>query len=330
MNDSTEIEKEDALINKKEQKGFVRWAVIIFILTLLNYGFLHSSREGWAMSKRSIANQGGPSIKQIGLIDTLFLLGNGIGLFIMGNLGDRLNFKIIIIIGLLSSGVLFSLIGICGWINIQSPWPFAVIMFVCGMTQATGWPCNVGVMGNWTKKNVLGTVMGVWSLSGNLGNIIGVQLAGLLLGVFTDNTREKPVQWEYVILIMSAILFVWALVNIFVMVENPIKKGYHVETKNSSKRLEVEKTETESNEKPISICKAFLIPGLVLYCLAFFFMKLVNYSIMFWMPLYINDGLGNTPHVAANIQTCYDIGSMIGGIIIGFLSDKIGKRYNIN
>jgi len=47
---------------------------------------------------------------------------------------------------------------------------------------------------------------------------------------------------------------------------------------------------------------------------------------MFWMPLYVYEGLGKAKTTAANIQTCYDLGSMGGGFIIGLISDKLGRR----
>lgn len=56
----------------------------------------------------------------------------------------------------------------------------------------------------------------------------------------------------------------------------------------------------------------------------FFFLKSTCYSVMCWLPIYLDDlgFIGNT----AFISICFEVGIFIGSFGIGFISDKIGFR----
>jgi len=54
------------------------------------------------------------------------------------------------------------------------------------------------------------------------------------------------------------------------------------------------------------------------------FLKLVNYTLFFWLPFYLTKYF--SPTTSNLISILYDIGMMPGGIITGYLSDIFGGR----
>ena len=64
----------------------------------------------------------------------------------------------------------------------------SVLLWICvtmgihGLAQATGWPHNVALFANWTRRSERGTLFGVWGTCYQLGAVAGKGLAGFLLG----------------------------------------------------------------------------------------------------------------------------------------------------
>ena len=71
---------------------------------------------------------------------------------------------------------------------------------------------------------------------------------------------------------------------------------------------------------------ALCIPNVLLYGFTFFCIKFAVYSLLLWMPLFLTEELSFENSGIANIQTLYETGTVIGAIILGFLSDKFYSR----
>ena len=55
-------------------------------------------------------------------------------------------------------------------------------------------------------------------------------------------------------------------------------------------------------------------------------MKFAVYSLLLWMPLFLTEELSYSNSEIANIQSLYEIGTVIGAIVLGFISDKFYSR----
>ena len=80
----------------------------------------------------------------------------------------------------------------------------------------------------------------------------------------------------------------------------------------------------EEARQGISIKQALAIPSVPGYCIAFGFMKTINYVLFFWLPLFLQTHFDSD--TANMISTLYDFGMMPGGIIVGVVSDAMGGR----
>ncbi|XP_059484180.1 glucose-6-phosphate exchanger SLC37A2 isoform X2 [Neocloeon triangulifer] len=76
--------------------------------------------------------------------------------------------------------------------------------------------------------------------------------------------------------------------------------------------------------KAITFFQALSIPGVIEFSLSLFFAKLVSYTFLYWLPLYIHNASGAGAEMSADISAIFDIGGIFGGIAAGAISDSSG------
>lgn len=77
----------------------------------------------------------------------------------------------------------------------------------------------------------------------------------------------------------------------------------------------------------ITFWSAWLVPGVISFSLCNLCLKLTNTSVMMWLPTYSTSFLHFDEHQKALIATLFDIGTIVGSIVLGLISDfTYGKR----
>lgn len=71
----------------------------------------------------------------------------------------------------------------------------------------------------------------------------------------------------------------------------------------------------------IGACK---IPGVIEFSLSLFFSKLVSYTFLYWLPLFLNASTTMGASLSADLSTLFDVGGIIGAIAAGAISDYSG------
>jgi sugar phosphate permease len=61
------------------------------------------------------------------------------------------------------------------------------------------------------------------------------------------------------------------------------------------------------------------------YGASYFCIKLIRYSLLFWLPYYLSEGLGYTGENAGYLSTAFEAGGVIGVIAIGIVSDRLRR-----
>lgn len=78
-------------------------------------------------------------------------------------------------------------------------------------------------------------------------------------------------------------------------------------------------------EKGISFLSAWLVPGVIVYVVAFACVRSTGSGIMFWLPDYLKTVIGFGSQTAS-ILASYEVGQLVGGILIGWMSDRLNRR----
>uniref|UniRef100_A0A8C6L2D3 Glucose-6-phosphate exchanger SLC37A2 n=1 Tax=Nothobranchius furzeri TaxID=105023 RepID=A0A8C6L2D3_NOTFU len=265
-----------------------------------------------------------------GVLDNSFLVAYAIGMFFSGIFGERLPLRYYLSVGMLLSGVFTCLFGLGYYWEIHSLWYYAFIQVMNGLMQTTGWPAVVACVGNWFGKGKRGFIMGVWNSHTSVGNILG----SLIAGVFVSSAWGMSFIVPGIIIASTGILCFFFLVesHSVIMFQNvqeinetePLLPNGN-QSINRSISTEIPEI-VEDHSKAISFCGALRIPGVVEFSLCLMFAKLVSYTFLYWLPLYISNVAHFKAKEAGDMSTLFDVGGIVGGIMAGLVSDFTGGR----
>ncbi|KAL8173795.1 UNVERIFIED_CONTAM: hypothetical protein K2H54_025619 [Gekko kuhli] len=278
-----------------------------------------------------------------GALDNAFLVAYAIGMYISGIFGERLPLRYYLSGGMLLSGLFTALFGLGYYWQIHYLWYFVIIQVCNGLVQTTGWPSVVTCVGNWFGKGKRGLIMGIWNSHTSVGNILG----SLIAGAFVSQA------WGLSFIVPGIIIATMGVVCFLFLIEYPDdvecspplhhasseEKGLEAENSigdgslnasNHSREnimVAVESTK-ESTEGPeaISFFGALRIPGVIEFSFCLLFAKLVSYTFLYWLPLYIVNVAHFSAKKAGDMSTLFDVGGIIGGILAGLISDYTGGR----
>ncbi|XP_043670631.1 glucose-6-phosphate exchanger SLC37A2 isoform X1 [Vespula pensylvanica] len=79
-----------------------------------------------------------------------------------------------------------------------------------------------------------------------------------------------------------------------------------------------------ARENAIGFFGAINIPGVLEYSSSLFFAKLVSYTLLYWLPLYIAVSSTYSTTLSAYLSALFDVGGIAGAIVAGILSDYSG------
>ncbi|XP_073142742.1 putative glycerol-3-phosphate transporter 1 [Henckelia pumila] len=265
----------------------------------------------------------------LGELDVAFLFVYAAGMYFSGHVGDRMNLRIFLTIGMVGTGLFTSLFGVGYWANIHIFYYYLIVQMLAGLFQSTGWPSVVAVVGNWFGKRKRGLIMGIWNAHTSLGNITGSLVASMML----------KYGWGWSLVVPGlGITFVGIILFMFLPV-SPESVGVGVDDGNevlSPRKGGEEITEpllrfkSVEKESAVGFLEAWKIPGVAPFALCLFFAKLVAYTFLYWLPFYISHtavgGRYLSNEEAGNLSTMFDVGGVIGGILAGHISDRLGAR----
>ncbi|XP_045716171.1 glucose-6-phosphate exchanger SLC37A2 isoform X1 [Phyllostomus hastatus] len=275
----------------------------------------------------------------LGGVDNAFLVAYAIGMFISGVFGERLPLRYYLTAGLLLSGLFTALVGLAYFWNIHVLWYFVLIQICNGLVQTTGWPSVVTCVGNWFGKGKRGFIMGIWNSHTSVGNILGTLIAGVWVG--------GPWGLSFVVPgIITAAMGVFTFLFLIEYPEDvdcspPQHHGGPEEHQNnpedpgsnpySHKERSLEAAAGSSKEPSaepaaISFWGALMIPGVIEFSLCLLFAKLVSYTFLYWLPLYISNVAHFSAKEAGDLSTLFDVGGIMGGILAGIISDYTNGR----
>uniref|UniRef100_A0A4W6DH94 Glucose-6-phosphate exchanger SLC37A2 n=1 Tax=Lates calcarifer TaxID=8187 RepID=A0A4W6DH94_LATCA len=280
-----------------------------------------------------------------GVLDNSFLVAYAIGMFFSGIFGERLPLRYYLSAGMLMSGLFTALFGLGFYWNIHSLGYYAFMQVMNGLVQTTGWPAVVACVGNWFGKGKRGFIMGVWNSHTSVGNILG----SLIAGVFVSSA------WGMSFIVPGIIIASTGILCFFFLVESKFLFSQRLPTPKQGRALRHSDQESgeaepllqnaphtdrtvnsaistdppgvvEDHTEAISFCGALSIPGVVEFSLCLLFAKLVSYTFLYWLPLYISNVAHFEAKEAGDMSTLFDVGGIVGGIMAGLVSDYTGGR----
>uniref|UniRef100_A0A8C1A7S5 Glucose-6-phosphate exchanger SLC37A2 n=2 Tax=Cyprinus carpio TaxID=7962 RepID=A0A8C1A7S5_CYPCA len=271
-----------------------------------------------------------------GVLDNCFLVAYAIGMFFSGIFGERLPLRYYLSSGMILSGIFTALFGLGFYWQIHSLWYYCLVQALNGLVQTTGWPAVVACVGNWFGKGKRGFIMGIWNSHTSVGNILG----SLIAGVYVSSA------WGLSFIVPGIIIAAAGVICFLFLVEskqeqkgNKNKDCSLSNTTNLNINIKIVDTATifyfysvyfnhRSKYHPVIFAHrvVFILQGVVEFSLCLLFAKLVSYTFLYWLPLYIANVAHFDPKKAGDLSTLFDVGGIVGGILAGLISDYSGGR----
>ncbi|KAG4933219.1 hypothetical protein JHK87_047221 [Glycine soja] len=340
------------LLIRGKQWNLQTYRYMVLLTTFIAYACYHASRKPTGIVKSVLCpehkgtNQGWSPFNghdgtlKLGEIDVAFLACYSMGMYVAGHLGDSLDLRLFLTTGMVGSGIFVSLFGMGYFWNMHSFLFYLSMQMIAGMFQATGWPSVVAVIGNWFGKRKRGLIMGVWNAHTSVGNISGSLLAASVL--------EYGWGWSFVVpgvvIVLGGVLVYLFLAPYpedvgFSCVHGGGGGGDEEAQVNGVKKggggggggVAPPTREGSVNRKSVGLVEACMIPGVIPFALCLFFAKLVAYTFLYWLPFYLTQtaeigGKYISVKSAGNLSALFDVGGIFGGILAGYVSDKLNAR----
>ncbi|KAL3082874.1 hypothetical protein niasHS_010676 [Heterodera schachtii] len=329
--------------------------LVVFSFTFASYALYHASRKTLSGVKSSLSDDWVNGTDHppffhdsksaqtfLGSLDSLFMFCYAIALVFWGWLGDRLKINPLMVVafGMVGSALTLTAFGsIPFWFNFYSvPWYlFTYALF--GVVQACGWPNEVAIMANWFPKTNRGFIMGMWAACQPFGNILGALFISFVLPMGYDKTFA----FNSLLILIGAILLL-----IFVRPKPPhssevsIPSSFESQPASGAVGGSANSSDDEGNagtisnfntishqpsdSRPVAMCEALFLPSVLPYCLCTACLKFVNYAFFFWLPYYLTYKYQWAESEANQLSIWYDIGGIVGSVLGGLASDRLGHR----
>ncbi|XP_022230111.1 glucose-6-phosphate exchanger SLC37A2 isoform X1 [Drosophila obscura] len=306
--------------------------------------------------------------KLFSMLDSAFLFMYAIAMFASGFVAERVSLRYFLSMGMILTGVFTYMFGIARTSNIHSLWYFILVQIFAGIFQTTGWPGVVTLVGRWFGKSKRGLIFGIWNSHTSIGNILGTLIAahylesdwamsfvvpGIIIGAVGFLLFLFLVDQPEIVGCSAASVSERHVTNdsdeenddeeqVRHNAALVVRSGYGIpETEISYRSTPTERTpilarsQSQSHQRehgagrPISLIDALYIPGVVEFSLCLFFTKLVSYTFMYWLPLYIQSSSTLSPTLSADLSTLFDVGGIFGAIAAGYISDLTGMSATI-
>lgn len=283
----------------------------------ISYSSAYFVRKPLSVVKAPVKTALGLTTGQMGLIDSAFLLTYALGQFFMPSLGDKIGAKAVIVAGGITSFVCCVAFGYAPGMFAASVVPLALmgLWAVNGLAQSASYPLHVKVLNPWFSSKERGTAMGIWATSQQVGATLATFCAAFLL---------NKVGWKLSIALPAAFALVTAALVAVMTLDPPWLQTttYTSEAlQNTKKRADVEPA-----SKQVSFMEVLAIPRLKMLMVSYFFVKIVRYCLLFWLPFYLSQEYHMDVAIAGYLSCIYDLGGVLGGLACGVLGDKYFER----
>lgn len=277
-----------------------------FALTWLGYASYYFTRKNLSVVKSRLHDTLGLSTTTLGEIDTLYLACYALGMFASGTLGDRIGARRLLTLGMLGSAATAVFFGLS-----SGAWAFAAAFALNGLFQSTGWPGNVKAMQPFFSHGSRGRVMGLWTTNYQVGGLLATALATFIL-----------VRWGWRAAFIGPAAWV-SLVGLLIyalLIERPEDRGLPpVETAREEISTAVSGAATQ---KAPSLLELLRLPVLWALGGSYFGLKMIRYSLLFWLSFYLKQHLHYSEAAAGYLSMPFEIGGVPGSIIVGWISDR--------
>jgi len=286
------------------------WRWRIFAITWMAYAGFYLCRRNFSVVMPLLTRDLGYSNLQLANVIFGYSLCYSCGQFLFGPLADRFGSRLTVTLGLLISVGATLLMGFAPALA-----ALTVLCCVNGLGQSAGWPGLVKNMAPWFRHEQRGVVMGWWTTNYVIGGFLATVFATF---VATHNWSGPGTGWQRGFWAPAVLLFAITLLFAALVRNRPSDAGLPELASSDPGRA--------AGAVPAGDWRMFLrmLGDLEVWTIAWgcAFSKVIRYSFLFWLPLYMTQRLRYSPQQAGYTSSLYEFVGFAGAILAGYISDK--------
>lgn len=305
-------------MNESDRARLRQYRMQLFAATWLSYAGFYVARKVYSVLKQPLKEQFGFDDVEIALPWTIYLVTYMLGQFLAAWLGKRMESRLVLVYGMSIAAACNVVLGLLVDSEIASVYLWmCVTMAIHGFAQATGWPHNVALFANWTRRSERGTLFGIWGSCYQIGSIVAKAFAAFLFGWL-------GMAWSFfgssiVLFAITAIFLAWAH-------ERPQSVGLSLQ---DDAEPDVPATGADGIKvaAPVEALPPGFVRSIVSMGLIYFGFKFIRYALDSWSTLILGEHFALPTSIAAYLSTAFDWVGFLGVIAGGIWSDRIaGSR----
>lgn len=304
------------ITTKSSKKTFRFWQTSTIVGLFIGYSGYYVCRSNLSIATPLIISEFKNIDKEvIGQIASLGVIFYAMGKVVNGVLGDFIGGKKVFMFGMIGSVLATILFGLGTGVSV-----FFAAWAANRLIQSMGWGGLVKITANWVPFGSYGKTMAFLSLSFLFGDIVAKLLLGQLMNM--------QVGWRELFFISAAILAVIAVINFFIIKNDPQELGLERPAVNPNNLF----TDTEQTERPQSL-KELLLPyfkslPFSLMLIMSFGLTAIREAFNFWIPTYLFESSSFSEGEASQFSAVFPVFGVISILGAGYLSDTLlkGKR----
>lgn len=276
----------------------------ILLWSIVGYAVYYVVRKNLSVAMPVMEQQLGVTKSSLGLFLTLHGLLYGVSKFANGIIGDRVNARWFMALGLILSAAM----NICFGLS-STATALGLFWMLNGWFQGMGFPPCARLMTHWFSPKELATKMSLWNISHGLGAGAVVVMCGYLVDHFGN--------WRLCFFVPAGIAIAAAGLLMIFLRDTPESVGL---PEIGGTREPVEQT-----EKNVLVSKVFANPYIWILSIANFFVYTIRYAVLDWGPTLLKEYKGIELRHAGWIVAGFEVAGLVGALLAGYLTDRFFK-----
>ena len=277
------------------------WQRRILIATTIGYALYYFVRNNLSVAMDTMEHEGITKTK-LGMFITANGILYGVSKFANGMVGDRVNARWFMPIGLAFCGIINIVFGLSSTVL-----AFGMLWAINGWFQGIGYPPCARLLTHWFPPHRQATKMGLWNISHSLGAGLIVLLCGFLV----------PHGWRLCFFVPAGIALAGALWLVIFLRDTPESLGLPP--------IDGTVDMNHESESIFDSLQRLVFPNPFIWLLSFanFFVYAVRYGILNWGPTFLKQARGIDLTSATWLVAAYEGFGLLGILAGGWITDRV-------
>ena len=293
-------------------KTYAKWRIRVFYSMYVGYALYYLTRLSFTFATPALMRDLGYDKGQLGLLASIFALTYGVSKFVSGMLGDRVNPRYLMGVGLVATGIWNILFGLSA-----SLYFFAAFWGLNGWFQGFGWPPCARLLTHWYSRSERGRWWSWWNTSHNIGAAIVPLFAAYCAQLYG---------WRTAMVVPGIVAIFGGFWLMNRLCDTPQSLGLPSIEKfrNDYAEAAAEKGyERELSTKEILLGYVLNNPYIWLLGISYFFVYLIRQAVSTWTVLYLVEAKGYSQIGAGGVAMWFEVGGILGSLLAGWSSDRL-------